>query len=144
MEWLRQLGEAEKIRVTHLLGRLLDQRSEIRFACLHGSFVERNKFRDVDLAVWLDPARLSQKRVVDYEFDLSAWLERQIPLPVDVKVLNEAPLSFRFAATRGAPLLVRDEEEWFAFRERTWRDYFDFAPLARAALRDLLDLESGT
>jgi len=36
--------------------------------------------------------------------------------------------------TGGEPLVLRDEEEWFDFRERTWRDYWDFAPLSREAL----------
>ena len=30
------------------------------------------------------------------------------------------------------------EEAWFTFRERTWRDYLDFVPLAKEALLDLL------
>ncbi len=118
----------------------LAQREELRFACLHGSFLEARGFRDVDLAVWVDPPRISREAALDYEFALSAWLERWIPHPIDVKVLNYAPLSFQYAVTRGELILLRDEDEWFAFREQTWRDYLDFAPLAREALIDLLEL----
>ena len=142
MERPRQLREADKARATRLLSQLLDHRGEIRFACLHGSFLEGRGFRDVDLAVWVDRAKLSKEAALEYEFELSAWLEPQIHLPVDVKVLNFAPLSFKFAATGGVPLLVRDEEQWFSFREQTWQDYFDFAPLARAVLLDLLSPDS--
>lgn len=42
--------------------------------------------------------------------------------------------------TKGEPVLLRDEDEWLAFREETWRDYLDFAPLAKEALVDLLEL----
>lgn len=141
MERLRRLSNPDKARVKRVLSRLLAQREEIRFACLLGSFLERRDIRDLDLAVWVDFAKLPPDGVLEYELRLSAWLEPEVRLPVDVKVLNDAPLSFRYAATGGISLLVRDEEEWFSFREQTWRDYFDFAPLANAMLADLLSPE---
>jgi hypothetical protein len=33
---------------------------------------------------------------------------------------------------------VRDREAWATFRERTWNEYLDFAPLREEALRDLV------
>jgi len=57
---------------------------------------------------------------------------------VDVRVADFAPLGFRHAVTRGRLLLAHDLEAWFTFRERTWTEYFDFAPVAREALADLL------
>lgn len=135
---VRQLSDQEKAEITRSVRELLASREEVRFACLHGSFVEPQGFRDVDLAVWVDPDRVPRDRVLEYECELSAWLERSIPLPIDAKVLNYAPLSFQYAVTRGEPIHVRDEEAWFAFRERTWREYWDFAPLARQVLEDLL------
>ena len=142
MERLRRLSNPDKARLKHLLSRLLAQREEIRFACLLGSFLERRDIRDLDLAVWVDFAKLPRAGDLEYELGLSAWLESKVRFPVDVKGLNDAPLSFGYAATGGIPLLVRDEEEWFSFRERTWRDYFDFAPLADAMLADLLSPDS--
>lgn len=135
----RQLKDHDKAEIKRLLSRLLAQREEIGFACLHGSFLEPHGFRDVDIAVWVDPARIPWEHAMDYEFGLSAWIERRIPQPVDVKVLNYAPLGFQYAVTKGEPVFLRDEEAWFAFREQTWRDYFDFAPLAKEALLDLLN-----
>lgn len=134
----RRLPDRDKAEIKGLLRRLLAQREEIRFACLHGSFLEPHGFRDVDLAVWVDPDSVRQEAAMDYEFKLSAWIEQGVPHPIDVKVLNYAPLSFQYAVTKGEPVCLRDEEEWFAFREQTWRDYLDFAPLAKEALLDLL------
>ncbi len=138
-EW-RHLRNADKAEITRLLRHLLAQREEIRFACLHGSFLEPRGFRDVDVAVWVDPIKIPKENALDYEFRLSAWTEGRISQPIDVKVLNYAPLSFQYAAAEGEPILVRDENEWFGFRERIWRDYWDFAPLAKEALLDLLGL----
>ncbi len=133
------LTDSQRAELRRRLGELLTAREEVRFACLHGSVTESRRFRDVDVAVWLDPAKVpAADAVVDYEFELSAWLERAIPHPVDVKVLNHATLGFRYAATGGEPVLLWDPDEWFEFRERTWRAYLDFAPHAKAALLDLL------
>jgi hypothetical protein len=143
MQGRRRLQDADRAEVKRLLTELLAGREELRFACLHGSFLEPGAFRDVDLAVWVDPARVPKEGALDYELALSAWLEPRLRLPVDVKIVNYAPLGFQFAVAKGEPVLVRDEDEWFAFRERTWRDYLDFAPLAREALADLLDPAPG-
>lgn len=140
----RQVKDRDKAEIMARLRRLLDERAEIRFACLHGSFLEPYGFRDVDVAVWVEPVAVPAPTTLDYEFRLAAWLEREVCYAVDVKVLNYAPLGFRYAATRGVPLLIRDEEEWHAFRERTWRAYFDFAPHVREGLLDLLETERPT
>ena len=139
----RQLTEETKAQLQQELGSLLSGREEIVFACLHGSFLEPHGFRDVDIGVWVVPERVPGERAFDYELDLSLWLEQRSPQPVpmDVKVLNYAPLGFRYAASSGTPLLLRDLKAWYTFREETWRDYWDFMPLARAMLRDLLSPE---
>lgn len=138
MELVRQLPGRAKVEIKRRLRGLLAGREEVRFACLHGSVVEPRGFRDVDLTVRVDPHRVPREAALDYEFEVSAWLERGIPHPVDVKVLNYAPLGFRYAVTQGEPLVVRDLEAWRAFRETTWEAYLDVAPLSRAMLLDLL------
>ena len=68
---------------------------------------------------------------------LEGVLEQGLDVPVDVRVLEDAPVSFRYAVTRGETLFVRDPEAWALFRERTWTAYLDFAPLRAEVLRDL-------
>lgn len=69
----------------------------------------------------MDPQKVPQASALDYQLGLSAEVERAVRLPADNKILNYAPLGFRFWVTRGEPLVLRDEEEWLDFRERTWR-----------------------
>lgn len=57
---------------------------------------------------------------------------------VDVGVLNDAPLGFRFHALKGTPLIVRDRGLFDDVRARTWDDYFDFLPFARRYLVEVL------
>ncbi len=59
--------------------------------------------------------------------------------PVDVRVLNDAPVAFRYHATNGLPLVVQEPERRDEFRAQTWDAYFDFLPFARQYLREVLD-----
>ena len=70
--------------------------------------------------------------------DDSVHLQLQLGSPIDVRVLNDAPLAFRYHALQGRPLVVRDEEFLDELRARTWDDYLDFQPFARQYLREAL------
>jgi len=124
-----------------IVGRLqreLDARPEIVLALLHGSFPEGGTYRDIDVALWLDPIRLSREERFRYAVDLSVQLHLQMASPIDVRVLNDAPLAFRYHALQGRLLVVRDETFLDELRARTWDDYFDFQPFARQYLREAL------
>lgn len=83
----REFQEEDKAKIKSVLSQLLAQRDEIRFACLHGSFLEPHGVRDVDIAVWVDPGRIPRETAMDYEFGLSAWIERSMR-PARVAVLS--------------------------------------------------------
>lgn len=110
---------------------------DVVFAYLHGSFVQGEEFRDVDVAVFLTGGAVRSSDDVEYEISLSLRLEKEIGLPVDVKILNNAPLSFRYHASRGTLLLTKDEPVREDFLSRTWSEYFDFLPLSRIYMEDL-------
>jgi predicted nucleotidyltransferase len=120
------------------LRRELEARPEVSLAVLHGSFPRGGAYRDIDVAVWLDPRRLSRDERFRYAVDLSVHLEMQLACPIDVRVLNDASLGFRYHALQGRPLVARDEQWLDDLRARTWDDYFDFQPFARQYLREAL------
>jgi predicted nucleotidyltransferase len=130
--------EAQRARVTEGIRLALEPRGEILFACLHGSFQAGGPYRDVDIAVWLDSSRIPRESWSRYALDLSVGLHLALKVPVDVRVLNEAPLTFRYHALKGEPLVVRDRELLDEMRARTWDEYFDFLPFARRYLREAL------
>lgn len=124
-----------------ILARLkeaLAEHPEVVFAYVHGSFVEEGPFRDIDLAVWVDPAAHHVSHPLDYEINLGLDLQQRARIPVDVKRLNEAPLAFRYHATRGQLLLSRNDEVREAWVERVRDEYWDFQPVARRHLVELL------
>jgi uncharacterized protein len=115
----------------------LEEIPGIRFALLYGSAVDSITFRDVDIGLWIDPALISKNQEVDLCFDLAGQLEKLIPFPVDVRVINQAPLAFRYNVSKGIPLFIANEDEFTHFLERTWDDYIDFAPVAMQYLREM-------
>jgi hypothetical protein len=120
------------------LRRELEARPEVVLAVLHGSFTRGEPYRDIDVAVWLDSGRLSRDERFRYALDLSVHLRLRLGGPVDVGVLNDAPLAFRYHALQGHPLVTRDEAFLDELRARTWDDYLDFQPFARQYLREAL------
>ncbi|MGH7323854.1 MAG: nucleotidyltransferase domain-containing protein [Candidatus Rokuibacteriota bacterium] len=128
----------ERNAIVESLRRHLENRPEILCAYLHGSFSTEEPYRDIDVAVWIDPARLDLGATTRYALDLSTELSLALGEAVDVQVLNRAPLTFRHHAFKGQPLVVRDREWLDELRARTWDDYSDFLPFARQYLRELL------
>jgi predicted nucleotidyltransferase len=122
--------------IKKLKGSLAGEKNVI-FAYLHGSFVHQDGFKDVDVAVYIGSPPGQVVDVADYEISLSIRLEKEMRLPIDVRVLNHAPLSYRYHASCGILLLTRDESERENFLNRTWSEYFDFLPLSRIYYEEL-------
>ena len=99
--------EAERAKLTEAIRRALEARPEVTFAYLHGSFLADGPYRDVDVAVWLDPARVRASEWTRCAVDLSAALHLELRVPVDVQVLNAASVAFRYRAQKGQPLTAR-------------------------------------
>ncbi len=117
-----ELGEGERERLVREIGRALSEVRGVVFAYLHGGFIERRFFRDVDVAVWLEDPRDAPR----IEVDLSAELSVRLGVPVDIRVLNGAPLPFRYHVFSGGVLLFsRDERLRIRLVDETSRMYFD-------------------
>ncbi|MFP3909348.1 MAG: nucleotidyltransferase domain-containing protein [Archaeoglobaceae archaeon] len=130
-----KLSQEEKEEVKNRLSSLLSNKDEIIFAYIHGSFIDAYWFRDLDIAVYLDEKKVS-KKALDYELTLSVELEKALKLPVDIKILNYAPLSFRYKVTKGKVVFSRNEEKRYTFLEDTWHRYLDFAPVEKEFMRE--------
>ena len=53
-------SEGDRERIVGDVQRELAARSEIVLALLHGSFLNAGAYRDIDVAIWLDPGRFSR------------------------------------------------------------------------------------
>jgi len=108
------------------LRKELEGLDDIMFAYVHGGFLDIEVFRDVDVAVWIK----NPEDAFSYEVDLSAKLEADLKTPIDLHVLNQAPLSFKHHAfTRGRLLFSKDEETRIKLVDETLRQYADVRAL---------------
>ncbi len=129
------------MRVKEVLREALAGEEGLCVAYVHGSFVRDEPFHDIDLALYYDPP--PQGSILEKELDLEVKLWEALcrsgfNIPVDVRILNAAPLSFRFVAINtGEILLVRDDDKRVEFETTTWSRYFDFAPIRDEYFREV-------
>ena len=130
------LKPSEKERINReVSGYLLRRDEEIAAAYCHGSFLT-DAFTDIDLGVLLYTALGDP---VIYEMSLENELEKLISYSVDIRVINEAPISFCQAVVRGKVILDRDPNRRAEFESRVLREYFDFAPFRQRYLAEVLN-----
>jgi predicted nucleotidyltransferase len=130
----KHLTQQEKEHIRQVLRERLMQREEVRFAYLFGSFTLEGAFEDIDVAVYVTPESLQQSDPLALSFQIADFLEFAVGLPVDVVLLNTAPLALQFEATRAEPLIARDPEERADFVERVTLRWWDTEGMRYAAM----------
>lgn len=130
----RQHLDNKKQYILEILVEELSKDANIMLAYIFGSLTSKNiAQRDLDVGVFL--REITSPLIEEkYEIILAISLEEIVACPVDVVILNQAPLSIQYHITRGELVFCRNKNSHFNFRERIWRDYFDFQPLARQML----------
>jgi uncharacterized protein len=134
----RAASPDEREQLVQEIVPLLRAREEVLFAYLHGSFITGEVFRDVDLALYVTVKPGADATLRRYEIDIGVDFTSKMRTPIDVRVLNDAPLSFRYHVLKGRLLFTRDDEFLDLYRARTWDEYCDFAPFARRYLREAI------
>ena len=122
------------------LTSLLQQKPEIIFAYAHGSFIQDQPFRDLDIAVYLAPSHLPENRYF-YEDSLSRELARSLEtsFPIDARILNHAPIPFQYHVIKGQLLLDRDPELRTSLMEWLISRYLDMEPILRHHIREVVE-----
>jgi predicted nucleotidyltransferase len=124
-------------KVKEALVGCLQNWPEFHFAILYGSAAEGRSFRDLDIGLFVDRTLVPASSELNYVFALADELEQVAPCSVDVRVINDAPLPFRYNVSKGIPLVVNHKQAYTHFLERTWDEFLDFQPVAMQYLREL-------
>jgi hypothetical protein len=132
-------GERKKIRET--LGQLLEKEKGVLFAYLHGTFDGERSFRDIDVAVYVEESLIPKEKALDFEIITSMKLEEKVKMPVDLRVVNYAPLGFQYYSTAGILLMCREDDLRVDFLTRIRSLYFDFQPSSERFLLEMLHAE---
>lgn len=120
--------------------KYLKKDKKIVFAYLHGSFL-KEKFRDIDIAIYLN-TNFTKKQILKYELDLEEELSRKIDYPCDIRILNNAALSFKFSVIKNGKLLFsKNERNRSDFECLSIVKYHDFDFYRTRYMRDALGLK---
>ncbi len=129
------LPKTKKEEITETLREALLKKEEILFAYLHGSFIKDGPFRDIDVAVYVN-----RPTGRFYEEELEEELSRLVGFPVDVRILNNAPVEFRFRVIEGELLFSKDEKVRCRFEEMTMAEYHDYSYYLELYRREALGI----
>ncbi|HXF04017.1 MAG TPA: nucleotidyltransferase domain-containing protein [Blastocatellia bacterium] len=125
------LAPGERDMVRSVIREALAEEQAVVFAYLYGSFIASGGFNDIDVALWVDEAQMEDEgERFEYQLDLTVRIERYVrPFPVDLVLLNAAPLPLRFrVVSEGEFLVSKVEAKRIEFEERTRMLSFDFLP----------------
>ncbi|WP_333655939.1 nucleotidyltransferase domain-containing protein [Dissulfurispira sp.] len=131
----------DRERLIFIVKSELLKHKEIVFAYVYGSFVDHEMpfFRDIDIGVFVDESAVPVNKFMDYSINLSLKLESLMKkYPVDVVILNNAPLNLVFKITQGELLFIRDEDLWTDFVTKAWSLYNDHAITSRHILEEII------
>ena len=127
----------EKEEYINTVSSFLQHHGEIYAAYLFGSFVTRESFADIDLGVLL---REEPKDPLGYEIELESKLEKMERFRLDVRVLNNAPISFIQNVIRhGRVIIDREPNLRSDFESYVLKKYFDFARFRRIYLAEVIN-----
>ncbi len=114
----------------------IENRKEIIFAYIFGSFTESATFKDLDLAIYLDENNLALKNIF-YEVELSNQLEEIIQIPVDIIILNRASNPILYRASQGILIKNSDDNMRINFLTTHWKEYWDFKGKMQEYIREV-------
>ncbi len=112
----------EKNRIKGEITAFLGSREELAFAYPYGSFLEDFPFDDIDLGVFV--SGIFRDDSIWYSLRLGAEIGGLVRFPVDVRVLNFAPVTFSYHLIRGELLFKKTPIfaplSWNRWHADTW------------------------
>lgn len=133
--------DTEKKKIISTISSVLEKEIYIVFSYVCGSFLE-GAFKDIDVAIFIDEGKITS--FLRYELQMESLLNNAVgKFTFDVRILNGAPLSFRYEVVKsGKLILTKDEESRIDFEASTFSNYFDFAPFRDRYLKEVLGIGS--
>jgi predicted nucleotidyltransferase len=117
----------DKNKTLEQIANILAGFDEIDLAYVFGSFLERDDFHDIDVAI-----HLSREQAPYQRFKLSQRIARALDRGVeprvdfDVRILNHAPAYFQYGViSKGIVVLERDREGRVDFEAHLISEYLD-------------------
>jgi len=143
----RRLSKKNKNTRREKITSTLKSKKYIAFAYIFGSFalsskdsLKENTFNDIDIAIYLSKGNAQDS--LSLELELENELEGILHIPVDVRIINNAPLSFQYNILKtGIVIVDRDKTLRADFEGLIFKKYFDFVHLRNEYLRETLNAQ---
>ena len=131
-----KLKKSEKEKIIKEISSYFFQRhDDILTVYIFGSFILRRSFSDIDIGI-ITVTDLSHP--LEFELALESQLEKIIKYPIDIRILNQAPISFSQNVFRTGRVILDSNSNMRAdFEGRILKQYFDFAPFRKRYLQEV-------
>lgn len=126
----RKMKKRQKMEILKKIVSIIKDKEEILFAYVFGSFVKDEEFSDIDIGVYLRNSADMEK-----EFALENEMEETLKIPVDVRIINNAPISFIYNVLRDK-MLIKNDEKRADFEGQILKRYFDYVHLLDEYLKE--------
>ncbi|MFH1968000.1 MAG: nucleotidyltransferase domain-containing protein [bacterium] len=113
--------------ITPILEKIFRKKKAVLFCYVFGSFAYQNfnSESDVDIAVYMDKARVSD--FFDERLELISEISQALGKEADILVLNSTPPFLKYVVLKEGKLIFsRDESKRIDFELKTTNEYFDF------------------
>ena len=135
----RSVSQKEKDKFVKTILSFLEHHQEINTVYLFGSFLSGESFADIDLGLLL---KYTPENLFEYEVEIELELEKRVNIAIDVRVLNNAPVSFVQNVIRhGKVILDMEPNIRSDFESYSLRKYFDFVSFRRRYLSEVIDAQ---
>lgn len=134
----KQIPEPEKQLIIERISSQLKEYRNIIFAYMFGSFVSQKKFSDIDIGIFV--SHESNTNSLNFELKIEKKIQSLVHLPVDVRVVNNAPLSFVYHVIKEG-ILIKDEapSQRADFEGLIFKKYLDWAFFRKQYLKEVIN-----
>jgi len=132
----RRLSPRGKKVVMEKISDTLKAKEYILFAYIFGSFASDNVFKDIDVGIFV--SRVGNEPPLKLEVQLEGEIGDAIGIPVDIRIINNAPVPFVYNVLKGGTVIVDNNRSFRSdFEGLVYKRYFDFQHLRNEYLREL-------
>jgi len=134
----RRLSTKEKGVLAEKISGILKGKGYILFAYIFGSFASEDDFKDIDIGVFTSGEE--SRSPLKLELKLEGEIEDVIHIPVDIRIINNAPPYFIYNVLKGGIVIVdKDRSLRSDFEGLVYKKYFDFQHLRNEYLREIIN-----
>ncbi len=116
----------------------LQSKEYIVFAYIFGSFTAAASFNDIDFAIFIHGENPESPLTLELELELE--LENTLGFPVDMRIINNAPVSFVYNVLKSRVVIVDKNISLRSdFEGLICKKYFDYTHLRDEYLREIIN-----